>query len=416
MSTTVDDIDDLEAMLLGLEADETAKNTAIAPTDDADDIAAAALAELEAKESALAEAAAEAAAAEEVIKPAAKPRARRLKPLNTDTDEAPAEPAPEAPVPDEPSSELQGTRTETADSDLEALALQVIDLLTVIGTEHPDLTDELIYTTAKPVLDRIKATSSLAKVEAAIRKRIDAIPKPEPVPGNDGPSDEELAGLLDEPVPTPELKPEPESAPASSDEPTDEELEALLSAPSVEVSKPVIPVPTAASAPAIATRPTKTVAKAALNTFIDADVLKKDLEFTDATIGLAMTRQAALFAHYSRLAADAQYQADRMKQQVELTEAILNQRFRDSLIASGTKPTEKTIDTMVIQDTGYQDALERMHEAKAIAKMVDTAADSFRHRKDMLQGRGADLRLEKQGELRMKEHPGEAAKRAIIGE
>lgn len=438
MTTTVDDIEDLEALLLGLEEDEKANASASFTAPEDNKPADVSDEELPDEELAALLDADEAAAKPEV-KPT-KPRAprRNLKPLVT-------EEAPAGPVPDEPSSTLQGTSAETSDSTLEELVTKVIDLLTVIQTERPDLTEESINTIASPVLERIKATSSLKKIEDAIRKRIDAVPAP--VIEKSEP-DEELAGVIDdEPDNRPAVErasraakdqvlealantPEPTSRPEltqadldkalaeanGSGEPTDEELDALLSSSGVEVTKPVIPAPTAAAAPAIATRPSKPVAAAAaLRDFIDADQLKADLEFTTTNITFAMTRQAALFAHYSRLAADAQYQADRMKQQVELVEATLNQRIRDGLIAAAMKFTEKTIDNMVMQDTSYQEAASRANEAKAIAKMVDTAADSFRHRKDMLIQVGADLRLEKQGELRTKEHPGEAALRTLQG-
>ena len=401
MTTTVDDIDELEAMLAGLDEDELNASLAAASSQALDDDGI----DLPDDEP-----------EPEVVKPAPKaPRTRKLKPLVT--EEAPAA-DPVAVV--EPVAPVTAV-AESDDASLEELATKVIDLMTLIGTERPDLTEEDIQAAATPVLERIKSTSSYAKVEAAIRKRIDAIPKPEPVA--DTATDAELEALVmdDEPEPTPEPVKTPEPVIETVVEPEavsdDDELAALLSAAPEAVVAPVIPTPTAVSgaAAAVATRPTKTKA-GALRTFIDADQLQEDLAFTTTNISLAMTRQAALFAHYSRLAADATYQSDRSKQQVELLEATLNQRFRDGLIAAGTKFTEKSIDSMVIQDSSYQEAQERAHEARAIAKMVDTAADSFRHRKDMLIQVGADLRMEKQGELRMKEHPGEAAKRAMGGE
>lgn len=401
MTTTVDDIDELEAMLAGLDEDELNASLAAASSQVLDDDGI----DLPDDEP-----------EPEVVKPAPKaPRTRKLKPLVT--EETPAA-DPVAVV--EPVAPVTAV-AESDDASLEELATKVIDLMTLIGTERPDLTEEDIQAAATPVLERIKSTSSYAKVEAAIRKRIDAIPKPEPVA--DTATDAELEALVmdDEPEPTPEPVKTPEPVIETVVEPEadgdDAELAALLSAAPEVVVAPVIPTPTAVSgaAAAVATRPTKTKA-GALRTFIDADQLQEDLAFTTTNISLAMTRQAALFAHYSRLAADATYQSDRSKQQVELLEATLNQRFRDGLIAAGTKFTEKSIDSMVIQDSSYQEAQERAHEARAIAKMVDTAADSFRHRKDMLIQVGADLRMEKQGELRMKEHPGEAAKRAMGGE
>lgn len=148
-----------------------------------------------------------------------------------------------------------------------------------------------------------------------------------------------------------------------------------------------------------------------LETFIDADQLQRDLHFTESSITVGMTRQASLFAHYSTLAAQAKYQADRCKQQVELVYANLDQQLRDDLTTSGTKFTEKVIEAMIQKDSTYQSAQSRAFEAKAVASMVETAADSFRHRKDMLIQVGADLRQQRDGEMRMleKTHPGKAA-------
>lgn len=156
-------------------------------------------------------------------------------------------------------------------------------------------------------------------------------------------------------------------------------------------------------------------ATGSLKTFLDIDKLDSDLNFTTTNISIAMTRQAALFAHYSNLAAQATYQADRAKQQVKLVEAELDQTFRDSMTTAGQKFTEKVIEAMITKDGSYQAAQTRAHEAKAIASMVESAADSFRHRKDMLIQVGADLRQEKQGSPVVREHPGEAAVRKMQG-
>ena len=212
---------------------------------------------------------------------------------------------------------------------------------------------------------------------------------------------------------------EPEPASGTPEDKEDAELAELLK--DVEDTAPVAtskPTPTAGSGGGSAKtiRPTFNPS-GDLKTFIDPDQLQDDLNFTTTNISLAMTRQASLFAHYSNLAAQATYQSDRAKQQVELHEASLDQRFRDSLVTAGTKFTETSLRALIVQDTTYQAAQIRAHEARAIAKMVDTAADSFRHRKDMLIQVGADLRQEKQGDLRMKEkeHPGSSAVRHMEG-
>lgn len=204
-------------------------------------------------------------------------------------------------------------------------------------------------------------------------------------------------------------------AAAVASAPVEDEVEALLAAAATSSA----PAPVAEPAPAPKTTPAPVTGtglrRKPLDEFIDPEKLQNDLNFTntDLSVSMAMTRQAALFAHYSTLAAKATWQSDRAKQQVDLVYANLDQQIRDDLTTAGTKFTEKVIESMIVRDSTYQAAMERAHEARAISRMVEAAADSFRHRKDMLIQIGADMRQEKQGKLVMKEHPGEAAKRAM---
>lgn len=190
-------------------------------------------------------------------------------------------------------------------------------------------------------------------------------------------------------------------------EPEIDEVEALLA--EVEATAPPVePEPVAKPEPVEKFEP-----ESNLKTFIDTDRLSEDLSFTQTNISLAMTRQASLFAHYSMLAHKAQFQADRADQQVDLVEAQLDQKYRDAFATAGTKVTENMIKSAIIKDSKYQAALIRKHESKAIAEMVKSAADSFRHRRDMLIQVGADLRAEAQGGVRTKEHPGASALEAM---
>jgi len=188
-------------------------------------------------------------------------------------------------------------------------------------------------------------------------------------------------------------------------EPEIDEVEALLA--EVEATAPPVE-------PVVKPEPVeKFEPESNLKTFIDTDRLSEDLSFTQTNISLAMTRQASLFAHYSMLAHKAQFQADRADQQVDLVEAQLDQKYRDAFATAGTKVTENMIKSAIIKDSKYQAALIRKHESKAIAEMVKSAADSFRHRRDMLIQVGADLRAEAQGAVRTKEHPGASALEAM---
>lgn len=186
----------------------------------------------------------------------------------------------------------------------------------------------------------------------------------------------------------------------------DDEVEALLEAAAIEEPAPVAP----ATAKPVASDDAF-VPESDLRTFINPDKLKADLDFNETNISTAMMKQASLFAHYATLAHQAQFQADRADQQVDLVEAKLYQQYRDSFAAAGEKPTEAMIRASITKDDRYQKALLRKSEAKAIADMVKAAADSFRHRRDMLIQVGADLRQEILGGVRTKEttHPGRAA-------
>lgn len=193
------------------------------------------------------------------------------------------------------------------------------------------------------------------------------------------------------------------------EESVDEEVEALLEAAAVE-EPAVAPAPS----PAKSAPPRDEdafVPESDLRTFVDSAKLKADLEFTETNISTAMMKQASLFAHYATLAHQAQFQADRADQQLDLVEAKLYQQYRDSFASAGEKPTEGMIRASITKDDRYQKALLRKSEAKAIADMVKVAAESFRHRRDMLIQVGADLRQEYLGGVRTKEttHPGKAA-------
>lgn len=211
--------------------------------------------------------------------------------------------------------------------------------------------------------------------------------------------DEDTAVALSEPVVKIETTP-------------DDEIDALLAA--AEETAPVViytdPTPTVkVTAPRYEEKEERFVPESDLRTFIDIDRLKADLDFTETNISLAMTRQASLFAHYSTLAHQAQFQADRADQQVDLIEAQLDQKYRDAFVTAGQKITENMIKAAIIKDEKYQKAMLRKNESKAIAEMVKSAADSFRHRRDMLIQVGADLRQQAQGNVHTKEHPGQAA-------
>lgn len=221
-------------------------------------------------------------------------------------------------------------------------------------------------------------------------------------------TEDDVASLIEE-LELEETVAEPVAEPNVIEDGIDDEVEALLEAAAVEEPTPV-PSPTQVK-PAPVKNDDVFVPESDLRTFIDPAKLKADLDFNETNISTAMMKQASLFAHYATLAHQAQFQADRADQQVDLVEAKLYQQYRDSFATAGEKPTEAMIRASITKDDRYQKALLRKSEAKAIADMVKAAADSFRHRRDMLIQVGADLRQEILGGVRTKEttHPGRAA-------
>ncbi|UKL14962.1 hypothetical protein hairong_057 [Pseudomonas phage hairong] len=421
MTTEVDNVDDLEALLAGLEDDDG-------------------LNDLEGLE--------DEAPAPVVEKPARKPRApakpkAEPEPVaetyegleDADLEGLEDEPTTPkvAPVTDEDVEDadlvgIEDDLTEAAPAkpvakaveqeDPLELADKIIALsqeLTVAAVKHSDLTEEEVSDRLNAVISTISAGDKFADIAKQMR---DAVIKPDDEPFE---VDEvaETVAIKDAVVEPDSAGDEEVPAPTAVEGDDDAEMEALLAA-SVDESADLATATAAPAGTAKSITP-KTIRpvfnpSGDLKTFIDPDRLQDDLNFSTNNISLAMTRQAALFAHYSNLSAQAAYQHDRAKQQVELLEANLDNKFRDSLTMAGTKFTETSLKSLITKDSSYQAAVTRAHEARAIAKMVDTAADSFRHRKDMLIQVGADLREEKKGNLVMKEHPGQAATRVMKGE
>lgn len=412
MTTEVDNVDDLEALLAGLEDDD------LSDLDGLEDDAPA-------------------AAPEPVKPPARKPRVAKtvVKPVEAADDdmadleglEDDAKPTPV--VDDEVDlSGMDDDLTEVATPPVKAnpvkeapqedaleLADKIIALsqeLTVAATTHGGMTEEEVSDLLNVVISEIgegdKFVDIADKMRAAVIK---------PVVADEPFEVDEVAETVV--VKAAVIVDEPEvPGPVDLEGDDDAEMEALLAAATDEslTASVAAPAPsgTAKSVSPKTIRPTFNPS-GDLKTFIDPDRLQDDLNFSTNNISLAMTRQAALFAHYSNLSAQAEYQRDRAKQQVDLLKATLDQKFRDSLSMAGTKYTETSLDSLITKDSTYQAAVTRAHEARAIAKMVDTAADSFRHRKDMLIQVGADAREEKKGNMLMKTHPGQAAVESMKG-
>jgi len=133
--------------------------------------------------------------------------------------------------------------------------------------------------------------------------------------------------------------------------------------------------------------------------YIDPVQLKKDLSYSNADLSSAMMEQAATFANYGVLAAQAGMQVDKMKMLLENTEAEVARRERDKKALAGQKSTESQISEIVTRHPRVIEARKALNEAKQIESVAKIAVEAFRHRRDMLVQQGLINREELKGEL-----------------
>lgn len=133
--------------------------------------------------------------------------------------------------------------------------------------------------------------------------------------------------------------------------------------------------------------------------FIDAAQLKLDLRFSPTDIDSAMFEQAALFAHYGDLAAQASHQVDVIKLLLENSEAAVYKILRDRAAAAGEKVTEAQLEKMVARHERVISMKKALNEAKRVEAVGKTAIEAFKQRRDMLIQQGVVQREERKGEL-----------------
>jgi hypothetical protein len=151
-----------------------------------------------------------------------------------------------------------------------------------------------------------------------------------------------------------------------------------------------------------------------LNEFVDADQLKKDVEFDPRDLDNAVRSHAGLFVHYANLSRLARRQFERMKAACEILESRLDAHYRTTLKADGSKVTDKAIDAAVKGDPRWWAAQNRMIDAKAIYDLASDAREAFTQRKDMIVQVSVDRRREREGEFRVKEDPSVSTRQGIL--
>lgn len=133
---------------------------------------------------------------------------------------------------------------------------------------------------------------------------------------------------------------------------------------------------------------------------IDLEQVKRDIHFDPANITDAMAKQQGLYVHYGSIAVRYRSQLDRMKQQMELVENVLDHEHRSRLKEENPKVTEAQIRAAVVTDRRWRAISQRVIDAKTQYGFAETIERSFEHRREMLKTISAQLLRESEGQLR----------------
>ncbi|MEJ8025477.1 hypothetical protein WKH82_08390 [Acinetobacter baumannii] len=124
-------------------------------------------------------------------------------------------------------------------------------------------------------------------------------------------------------------------------------------------------------------------------------------KITDANFDQCILDQASLMAYHSALYAQAEAQVARVKLKFETLEAGLYDAYRKRFLDMGEKVTEKAIENAVRLDKKWSKAKLLLIEAQTYADIHKGFVQSLNDRRFMLMSRGASLRDEMKGQLRV---------------
>jgi hypothetical protein len=137
--------------------------------------------------------------------------------------------------------------------------------------------------------------------------------------------------------------------------------------------------------------------------FVTGEQVQADLNWNGLNLDETIMRHAGLFAYYGEIAAKAQEQFDKFQQLEGIINARLDQKIRDKAVKDGVKLTEAQVKARVILEPEYIAIQTAVNEARKVAAVCKTNAESFRQRRDMIVQGAFNTREEKKGELRIME-------------
>ena len=153
----------------------------------------------------------------------------------------------------------------------------------------------------------------------------------------------------------------------------------------------------------------------ALVNYLDFDALMRDAKVDQAGLSDALAGQTSLFIFYARNAVLARGQYERYKRLVEITEAALNNRWRQTLekeaeslgttdakgVTKVRAVTEPMVRAAVLTDPAYKALTARLLKAHEYMKGADMGERSMETRKDMVLQLARDASKALDGPLRV---------------
>lgn len=143
------------------------------------------------------------------------------------------------------------------------------------------------------------------------------------------------------------------------------------------------------------------MSEAAFMELLDSEQVSKDMDIDCTDLTTAMQRHSALYAHYANIAVRCKNQADRMKQQLELVESVLDGEYRSTMREANPKVTEAQIKAAIIKDARRRKAHQMAIDADTQYRMAQNVERAFEHRKDMLLMIARGQLREAEGQLRV---------------
>jgi hypothetical protein len=112
---------------------------------------------------------------------------------------------------------------------------------------------------------------------------------------------------------------------------------------------------------------------------------KEDLEIDKFALDKEWEKQASLYCEWGEKEVEAQFNKDKLKEQLDLTRAEVDGEIRKSAARSNIKITEAAISAEILKSRDYQKANNDYLEAIRDAKIFGIAKEAFEHKKKALE-------------------------------